>query len=49
MTAKKLFVDIGLLKSNAHFRRLLVARMISLLGLGMLAVAVPFQVYELGG
>lgn len=49
MAAAKLFVDCSLLKSNAHFRRLLIARMISLLGLGMLAVAVPYQVYQLGG
>lgn len=49
MASSKLFVDCGLLKTNVHFRRLLVARTISLLGLGLLAVAVPIQIYGMTG
>ena len=42
-------VDFGLLRYNADFRRLFVARTVSLLGLGLLTVAVPVQVYDLSG
>ncbi|MBY6264971.1 enterobactin transporter EntS [Azospirillum sp. 412522] len=49
MALSKLFVDIGLLRTNPDFRRVLIARAISLLGLGLLAVAVPLQVYDLTG
>lgn len=44
-----LLADFSLLKTNANFRRVMLARLISLLGLGLLAVAVPFQVYHLTG
>lgn len=49
MTISRLFVDISLLKSNANFRHVLLARTISLMGLGMLAVSVPIQVYTITG
>lgn len=45
----RLFVDISLLRTNANFRRILIARTISLMGLGMLAVSVPLQIYDLTG
>lgn len=45
----RLFVDISLLRTNANFRRILVARTISLMGLGMLTVSVPLQIYGLTG
>lgn len=43
------WLDLGLLARNRHFRHVFIARTISLLGLGMLAVAVPMQVYQLSG
>lgn len=49
MTASDFFVDISLIRSNANYRRVLLARTISLMGLGMLAVSVPIQVYNLTG
>ena len=49
MKKTSLFVDFGLLKTNRNFRSVFIARTISLLGLGMLAVAVPMQVYQLTG
>ncbi len=49
MNLSRLFVDISLLKSNPAFRQVLIARTISLMGLGMLAVSVPLQVYALTG
>ncbi|GAB4065072.1 enterobactin transporter EntS [Ancylobacter sonchi] len=45
----RLFVDISLLRRNAYFRNLLIARTISLMSLGMLTVSVPVQVYEMTG
>ena len=45
----KMFVDLGLLRRNRDFRSVFIARTISLLGLGMLSVAVPMQVYALTG
>jgi len=42
-----LFIDFSLLKTNANFRATFIARIISLMGLGMLAVALPMQVYEM--
>lgn len=44
-----LFADFGLLRRNRDFRSVFVARTISLLGLGMLAVALPLQLHALGG
>ncbi|UKJ76355.1 enterobactin transporter EntS [Azospirillum brasilense] len=49
MTLSNLFVDISLLKTNPDFRRVLIARTISLMALGLLSVAVPLQVYALTG
>lgn len=45
--SKRLLVDFSLLKSNADFRAVFIARTISLMGLGMLTVALPMQVYHL--
>lgn len=44
-----LWVDMSLLRQNRHFRNVFIARTISLLGLGMLSVAIPMQVYQLSG
>lgn len=44
---KSLFVDLSLLKSHRNFRNVFIARTISLLGLGVLSVSIPMQVYEL--
>jgi ENTS family enterobactin (siderophore) exporter len=44
-----LFVDLGLLRRNRDFCSVFIARTISLLGLGMLSVAVPMQIYALTG
>lgn len=49
MNKKSIFVDLGLLKINRDFRNVFIARTISLLGLGMLSVAIPLQVYALTG
>ncbi|MBB3264926.1 ENTS family enterobactin (siderophore) exporter [Azospirillum sp. OGB3] len=49
MTLSNLFVDVSLLKTNPDFRRVLIARTISLMALGLLSVAVPLQVYALTG
>jgi ENTS family enterobactin (siderophore) exporter len=46
---KKLFADFGLLRRNPAFRSVFIARTISLLGLGMLSVAVPMQIHALTG
>lgn len=43
------WLDIGLLARNRDFRNVFIARTISLLGLGMLSVAIPLQVFELSG
>ena len=49
MKKPSIFVDLGLLKRNPNFRSVFIARTISLMGLGMLAVAIPIQVYALTG
>ncbi|MFC5359343.1 enterobactin transporter EntS [Azospirillum himalayense] len=49
MSLSNLFVDLSLLRTNPDFRRVLIARMISLMALGLLSVAVPLQVYALTG
>ncbi|MBY0239925.1 MAG: enterobactin transporter EntS [Burkholderiaceae bacterium] len=46
---KKLLTDFGLLRRNRDFRSVFIARTISLLGLGMLSVAVPMQIHMLTG
>lgn len=47
MSKPSIFINFSILKSNRHFRNTFIARTISLLGLGMLAVAIPKQVYDL--
>ena len=47
MAKKSLFVDLSVLRDNRNFRNVFIARTISLLGLGMLSVALPMQVYQL--
>ena len=44
---KSIFVDFSLLLSHKNFRNIFIARTISILGLGMLTVSIPVQVYEL--
>lgn len=48
-TTTRRWLDWGLLARNADFRHVFIARTISLLGLGFLAVAVPMQVFQLSG
>lgn len=49
MKTPKLLVDFSLLKENPHFRMVFIARMISVLSLGMMTVAVPIQIHEMTG
>lgn len=42
-----MFVDFSLLATHKNFRNVFIARTISILGLGMLSVAIPVQVYSL--
>lgn len=44
---KHFFINFDLLKTNLNFRRIFIARTISLMGLGMLTVGLPMQVYQL--
>lgn len=44
-----LVIDTSPLRSSPAFRRIFIARTISIFGLGMLAVAVPLQIFELTG
>lgn len=44
-----LVIDTSPLRTSAAFRRIFIARTISIFGLGMLAVAVPMQIFELTG
>ncbi len=41
-----IFLRFDLLRSHRHFRQVFIARTISLFGLGVLAVAVPMQIYQ---
>lgn len=47
--ARSLLVDVSPLRESAPFRRIFVARLISLVGIGLLLVSVPVQTYELTG
>ncbi|MBM6549484.1 enterobactin transporter EntS [Marinomonas ostreistagni] len=47
--SKSIFLDFSLLKTNKNFRAIFIARLMSVLGIGMLNVAVPIQIYELTG
>ncbi len=49
MAKKGIMLDFSLLKTNPHFRAIFIARLMSVLGIGMLNVAVPVQIYELTG
>lgn len=49
MKKNAIFLDLGLLRRNANFRSVFIARTISLMGLGMLTVGIPMQVYALTG
>lgn len=49
MKKNRIFVDVSLLKTNPHFRMVFIARLFSILALGMLTVAVPMQVHLLTG
>ena len=49
MNQSSFFVNISLLKQNAHFRWVFIARTISVLAFGILMVAVPVQVHQLTG
>jgi ENTS family enterobactin (siderophore) exporter len=49
MRFSSLFVDFGLLRQNAHFRAVFVARLMSVFALGLLTVAVPVQIHALTG
>jgi len=46
---RSLLVDVGPLRDSAAFRFLFVARVVLLLGVGLVAVTVPLEVYALTG
>ncbi|TDB89358.1 enterobactin transporter EntS, partial [Actinomadura sp. KC216] len=47
--ARRLAMDVGPLRDSRPFRNVFIARTVSVFGIGMLAVAVPVQVYDLTG
>lgn len=47
--ARRLAMDVGPLRDSRPFRDVFIARTVSVFGIGMLAVAVPVQVYALTG
>lgn len=49
MKRSSLFVDFSLLRLNPRFRAIFLARLMSVLALGILNVAVPLQMYQLTG
>lgn len=49
MSKNNILLDFSLLKTNVNFRAIFIARLMSVLGIGMLNVAVPVQIYELTG
>lgn len=46
---RRVFLDLRPLRDSVNFRRIFIARTISLLGIGMLTVSVPIQTYNLSG
>lgn len=44
-----MLMDLGPLRDSRPFRNVFIARTVSVFGIGMLAVAVPVQVYEMTG
>ncbi len=49
MRKSSIFVDFSILRENAHFRYVFVARLMSVFALGILMVAVPVQMHQLTG
>lgn len=49
MSERGVLLDLRPLRESAAFRRVFVARTISILGIGMLMVGVPIQMYDLTG
>ncbi|WJV65515.1 enterobactin transporter EntS [Pectobacteriaceae bacterium CE70] len=49
MAKSSILLDFSLLKNNAPFRAIFVARMLSVFALGMLAVGVPVQIQSMTG
>ncbi|NHB57256.1 enterobactin transporter EntS [Acinetobacter sp. 194] len=49
MKLASLLTDFSLLKTNANFRNVFIARTLSLLTIGMLVVAIPKQIYDMSG
>ncbi|MFW0794702.1 enterobactin transporter EntS [Gordonia sp. CPCC 205515] len=47
--ARSVLVDITPLRESAPYRRIFVARLISLVGIGLLLVSVPVQMFDLTG
>ncbi|HHF2963358.1 TPA: enterobactin transporter EntS [Vibrio alginolyticus] len=45
----KIMLDFSLLKENPNFRMVFIARMMSILALGMMTVAVPMQIHQMTG
>ncbi|MFD0534720.1 MFS transporter [Actinomadura luteofluorescens] len=46
---RRLVIDVGPLRDSVPFRNVFIARTVSVIGIGMLAVALPVQVYGLTG
>lgn len=46
---RRVLLDLRPLRQSADFRRIFIARTISLLGIGMLTVSVPIQTYDISG
>ncbi|MGI5201998.1 enterobactin transporter EntS [Spirillospora sp. CA-108201] len=46
---RRLVIDVGPLRASRPFRNVFIARTVSVFGIGMLAVALPVQVYDLTG
>lgn len=44
---RRLVIDVGPLRDSRPFRNVFIARTVSVFGIGMLAVALPVQVYGL--
>lgn len=49
MKMPNFLLDFSLLKQNPHFRMVFIARLMSVLALGMMTVAVPIQVHQMTG
>src|SRR4051794_31341719 len=46
---RRLVMDVGPLRDSRPFRDVFIARTVSVVGIGMLAVALPVQVYDMTG